>query len=380
MREKQKKMNKEINLKGKKGITLIALIITIIVLLILAGVIIATLTGDNGLLTKAGEAKNKNAYSKTKEQVLIVMNEYKIDYQIGNIKDDASIINWLENQKNKIKSIDDFSFDNELKIIGLKKDGYTFYFNSDGSPAEVYNIEYELNGGTNEENAVSSYTKGQTVQLPVPTKEGAEFLGWSTKSDNNDSENIISAITGNMEGNIKLYAYWIAETSKDYFEFTPNSDGTTATITGFSVLGNQKYEAGEIQDLVLPNKNKEGLVVNTIGYNAFKDKANIKKIVIPDSVISIVGYTFANCTELEYLKIPISIFSINMFDNVLKVKEVYFSKGSSVCPDYDYADRYKKTPWYQSRENLKKITLEKEIINIGNCMFRDCSNIILEVN
>ena len=37
-------------LKTNKGITLIALVITIIVLLILAGVTIATLTGDNGIL------------------------------------------------------------------------------------------------------------------------------------------------------------------------------------------------------------------------------------------------------------------------------------------------------------------------------------------
>ena len=34
----------------QKGITLIALVITIIVLLILAGVSIATLTGENGIL------------------------------------------------------------------------------------------------------------------------------------------------------------------------------------------------------------------------------------------------------------------------------------------------------------------------------------------
>ena len=42
----------KLNFKGKKekGITLIALVITIIVLLILAGVTIATLTGDNGIL------------------------------------------------------------------------------------------------------------------------------------------------------------------------------------------------------------------------------------------------------------------------------------------------------------------------------------------
>ncbi len=47
------KQNKE------KGITLIALVITIIVLLILAGVAIATLTGDNGILSKAVSAKDK---------------------------------------------------------------------------------------------------------------------------------------------------------------------------------------------------------------------------------------------------------------------------------------------------------------------------------
>ena len=46
---------KELN----KGITLIALVITIIVLLILAGVTITTLTGDNGILTKATEAKEE---------------------------------------------------------------------------------------------------------------------------------------------------------------------------------------------------------------------------------------------------------------------------------------------------------------------------------
>lgn len=47
------------NTKENKGITLIALVITTIVLLILVGVTIATLTGDNGILTKASEAKIK---------------------------------------------------------------------------------------------------------------------------------------------------------------------------------------------------------------------------------------------------------------------------------------------------------------------------------
>ena len=43
--------------RQEKGITLIALVITIIVLLILAGISIAMLTGENGILTKADNAK-----------------------------------------------------------------------------------------------------------------------------------------------------------------------------------------------------------------------------------------------------------------------------------------------------------------------------------
>ena len=54
--------------KSNKGITLIALVITIIVLLILAGVTIATLIGDNGILTKANEAKEKNEIAEVKER------------------------------------------------------------------------------------------------------------------------------------------------------------------------------------------------------------------------------------------------------------------------------------------------------------------------
>ncbi len=55
--------------RKNKGITLIALVITIIVLLILAAVSISTLTGDNGILTKANEAKEMTEIAKIKEEV-----------------------------------------------------------------------------------------------------------------------------------------------------------------------------------------------------------------------------------------------------------------------------------------------------------------------
>ena len=54
-------------LRRNKGITLIALVVTIIVLLILAGISIAMLTGQNGILNRAAEAKEKTGVAQEDE-------------------------------------------------------------------------------------------------------------------------------------------------------------------------------------------------------------------------------------------------------------------------------------------------------------------------
>ncbi len=60
------------------GITLIALVITIIVILILAGISIVMLTGENGILTKARQAKEESDYSAAEEKVKIAILEYQV--------------------------------------------------------------------------------------------------------------------------------------------------------------------------------------------------------------------------------------------------------------------------------------------------------------
>ena len=57
------------NLKKENAITLIALVITIIVLLILAGVAISMLSGENGLLNQAARAKTTTEEKSTEEQI-----------------------------------------------------------------------------------------------------------------------------------------------------------------------------------------------------------------------------------------------------------------------------------------------------------------------
>ena len=70
------KMKKQNN---NKGITLIALVITIIVLLILAGVTISLLTGKNGILTQAQKAKELNEISDFEEQIKLAVLTSKIN-------------------------------------------------------------------------------------------------------------------------------------------------------------------------------------------------------------------------------------------------------------------------------------------------------------
>lgn len=62
-----------------KGITLIALVITIIVLLILAGISISTLTGENGVLTRAGNAKEQTEIEEAKEHAKVDISIYVTD-------------------------------------------------------------------------------------------------------------------------------------------------------------------------------------------------------------------------------------------------------------------------------------------------------------
>ena len=66
--------------KEQKGITLIALVITIIVLLILAGVSIAMISGQDGIATKAQNAKEESAWTDTKNNIGTIASDAMATY------------------------------------------------------------------------------------------------------------------------------------------------------------------------------------------------------------------------------------------------------------------------------------------------------------
>ena len=102
--------NKMLKTKEKKGITLIALVITIVVLLVLAGVSIAMLTGNNGILTQAQKSKQATEEAKQKEKedlIKLEMLANNSNVNIPNLKEGMIPVKW--NATNKTWEVADKS-------------------------------------------------------------------------------------------------------------------------------------------------------------------------------------------------------------------------------------------------------------------------------
>ena len=107
--------------QDNKGITLITLIITLVVLTILAGVSINAVVGEDGIIEKARENANTTKETSTKEK----LNRLILEYQLA--KTDESLENFL---KTKIPSKIDKVTNNGDGTLTIKKDGVTVTVNA----------------------------------------------------------------------------------------------------------------------------------------------------------------------------------------------------------------------------------------------------------
>lgn len=119
------------------GITLIALVITIIVLLILAGVTIMTLTGENGLLTKTITAKEEYKIAQAREKLVVALTGAHIEKKINPEYNKEEFLN------NYIKSnVEDSKIEGDIAIV----EGYAFSLDrSVPKIGEYIGKEQELN-------------------------------------------------------------------------------------------------------------------------------------------------------------------------------------------------------------------------------------------
>ena len=153
-------------LKINKGITLIALVITIIVLLILAGVTIATLTGDNGILTKAQSAKTQNDKATAKEKVDLAIAASLDETGKINLGQLKTNLNNIDGINPKVGDITDSRFPLEVTVDGTK---VTIKKDSNGKYSTSVGESTGSSGGGQEEEQISDHSE---VVVPTITATG----------------------------------------------------------------------------------------------------------------------------------------------------------------------------------------------------------------
>ena len=145
-RTRKKKEYVTKKLKGYSGITLIALVITVIVLLILAGVTIASLGGQNGILTNATKAKEETRYGNVKEAVDLWKSEENMaKYTGGTVKTLDDILQELGPDGQKYLTEED--------VTNIRETGKTTIAGKD--------IEFVAVGA----NLVEEFKKGTTIKI-----------------------------------------------------------------------------------------------------------------------------------------------------------------------------------------------------------------------
>lgn len=173
-------------IKNEKGITLISLVITIIIMLILAGVVIILALGNNGLIGKAKEAKEETNKQTAIEQINLkitnsIMKKYAIDQREPNLQELADDfcedeeIEYVELSARKLASIDKVEIgENKSFFTKLKKYPYEFEI---GDSLKIVNIDgkkVDSTASINFKNANLEITNISTIGCDAKVKENFE--------------------------------------------------------------------------------------------------------------------------------------------------------------------------------------------------------------
>ena len=248
------KQNLKERVNGKNGITLIALVITIIVLLILAGVTIATLTGDNGILTKAQNAKEKNAQKTVEEQINLAVQASKINEGLVIDKD-------ILEQELTNNGIEIIKSENDELPWTVKKDGYVYTISENGEVKEKEGIAIT----TGDTEILKGSTEGKKVSAQILSGETGtikwEHTGNITLSATEGNEVTVNVNSNANAGDIATITARIdGKTYQDSINVKIVTQVTSVTAEKIEVsIGDKK----KIEKITATPENAEGIEVTS---------------------------------------------------------------------------------------------------------------------
>ena len=268
-------------LKNKnKGITLVALVITIIILLILAGISISALT-NTGIFGKAKDAQTKSALAEAKEKMTLLLNEWQMDH----VTSTKTLETFLQ-EKVTDKTIEEYKkLDNGNYEVYIN--GYVGVIDGEGNIVEemqkagprptISNITIKSEDGTTDV-ADNSQKAGTKLQINFSSsiengtiKSVTPAVPYTT---NGTETEVTFTVVGTVDGTDYTIKKPVSVANKYQKPFT----GTTVqeAITYGSMLNSSKNT--ELKDV------KNNKIVIPAGFKVTNDTTNVAEgIVIEDA-------------------------------------------------------------------------------------------------
>lgn len=270
-------------LKNAKGITIIALVITIIVLLILAGVSIGTLTGDDGIVTQTQTAAEESRGSSVEE----ARDLWLIDLEAGKEKSLEELLQELKEQ--------DLLDDDEINTILTSEDNsikigsrnISFHVEEPKDPsiveADPSLWTYELDPETDNTTAILTGYKGtgRPTEIVIPNYiDGIpikKILGNAT-----DSGGLFASLWKNPTS-----GGGISEEVVQYYNSYQTSLKKIVVSEGIEEIGDCGLAFSQAaEEITLPSSLKK------IGGSAFAYCESLREITIPRQAVITGGYVF----------------------------------------------------------------------------------------
>ncbi len=232
--------------KQQKGITLIALVVTIIILLILAGVSIAMLTGNNGVLTQAKSAKENTRVGEVQEKVKLAA-QAALTANLGNGIEKEKFQEELNNMFTQGEQVS-LEYDETNKKYTVTVDKYEVEVSNMGAVGEakeaVIQAKLTLTYKNTEQKAGENVAKVVDKNVPIPTNfyyvGGTKDTG-VVISDNIADEN--QGVDSNLSGNQFV---WVPVNQNQKLQIDVTSKDDISSISLKDPFGEEKLTESNV--------------------------------------------------------------------------------------------------------------------------------------